>query len=97
MVLIGGNGAGKSSFLIALYQIIAGGLIEPQTIKNFALMYLDENRQIRIKTTLPETAIKKQPNGNMIQNKNPSSAYTNRPMLFAIQKVLMIKSPKLTD
>lgn len=59
MVLIGDNGAGKSSFLIALYQIIVGGLIEPQTIKNFALMYLDENRQIRIKTTLPETAIKK--------------------------------------
>lgn len=59
MVLIGDNGAGKSSFLIALYQIIAGGLIEPQTIKNFALMYLDKNRQIRIKTTLPETAIKK--------------------------------------
>lgn len=57
MVLVGDNGAGKSSFLLALYQIIAGGLIEPQSVKKFALIYLTDSGQIRVRTTLSKEKV----------------------------------------
>lgn len=62
MAIVGDNGAGKSSFIIALFQIIAGGLIDPQNISNFTLVYLNNDGRIRIKTSLSNEKIHKPAN-----------------------------------
>lgn len=65
MVIVGDNGAGKSSFIIALFQIIAGGLIDPQNISNFTLVYLNDDGKIRIKSSLPNEKIHKPANWDL--------------------------------
>lgn len=69
MVIVGDNGAGKSSFLIALFQIVAGGLIDPQNIVNFALVYLSDDGKIRIKTTLSDNKVCKPANWDIDNNR----------------------------
>lgn len=72
MVIVGDNGAGKSSFLIALFQIVAGGLIDPQNIVNYALVYLSDDGKIRIKTTLSDNKVCKPANWDIDNNRQSS-------------------------
>ncbi|SHK89583.1 AAA family ATPase [Fibrobacter sp. UWB12] len=65
MVIVGDNGAGKSSFIIALFQIITSGLIDPQNISNFTLVYLNDDGKIRIKSSLSNEKIRKPANWDL--------------------------------